>query len=121
MANKKDVNEVAIPEGYEVIKTSDFAESFDFEEIGDSIEGKVIAVRDVEITKNKKKINTRVMEIETKNGSFSVWESVQLKGLFDMEPIGSEVFILYKGIQDSNGNDMKCFSVGMKKKKGIKK
>lgn len=118
----KDVN-VKIPAGYEVIKDAAFPDTFKFEEIGDTVEGTVLEIKDVELTKKVKgktetKI-TRVMTIDTGEKIVGVWESVKLTPLFDMNPVGAEVFIQFTEAKKIKGynNEMKSFAIGVKNSK----
>lgn len=104
--------EVKLPAGFKIVNNNQFAKSYIFEKIGSSIQGKVIAVKEVKI-KNKL---TRVMTLETApNQFYGVWESVQLKELFDMA-VAKKVksaFIQFDGEQKVKGykNKMKLFTV----------
>lgn len=106
---------VELPKGFKILSSGDYAKTHDFQKEPVLI-GKPEAIREVKI-KNKL---TRVMTIVNGTGKKSaVWESVQLKNLFDevsanLKKVKS-VFIRYEGEQKVKGykNKMKVFTAGI--------
>lgn len=104
---------VELPKGYKIVKGDNFAKSFFFEKVGDSIEGVVLSVK--EITYQKKK--RLIMAIETKKGVYSVWDSAALIPLFEQAKPKDEVYIRYDGLAEKHKkgqNPMKHFTTGIK-------
>ena len=92
-----------IPKGMRQVG-GDNADTFEFENIGDSIQG-FVSILPKELTLNKGKTNqniTRVMEItDTEDNRHAVWESSNLISLFDdvcNAGVGVEVYIRYDGL-----------------------
>lgn len=96
-----------IPEGFEKVEST----IFKFDEVGESVQGKLIAIEDGHNFGNK------VYKIETKNaGTVAVFSTAVLESLMSAVPLGKEVVILYTGTKpDSKGrNDIKLFEVYVK-------
>lgn len=86
-----------LPEGYKALNAG-FAPTWEPEE-GDVLEGVVTAVREVEVKRGRKLIQTHAMEIETEDGDRqTLWESALLSELFSEAEVGSQVFVLYEGL-----------------------
>lgn len=118
----KAINNVEVPVGFEVIRNSEFAATFPFENEGDFIQGILEEIKSVVVTQKDRKTGKveektqRLAIIKTDDGVFSVWESVQLEGLFDENPVGSEVYIRFDGRKILKGkNAMKLFTVAVKR------
>ncbi|RAP49893.1 MAG: hypothetical protein BZ133_06840 [Methanosphaera sp. SHI613] len=62
---------------------------------GDFIEGELI-----EITDNIGKYSNRIYKIRTENKIFCIWESVELKELFENVERGDRIYLKYIGTTD---------------------
>lgn len=68
--------------------------------------GKVLKIKETEVTNKRtgEVRDTRFAVIETENGEEQLWESANLKELFDGITPGSKVWVLFKGMVKLDGN-----------------
>lgn len=108
MSRKKKVKElpaprlpsVKLPAGFKILANTEFSTPYEFKKKGDTLQGKFLSIKSVKY-KNKM---LRVMNVESSTDGrvYAVWESVQLRELFDacaQEKV-KNVFIVYEGTQD---------------------
>lgn len=104
-----------LPKGFTAISRG--GDSWKPEKPGDSVIGKMVGVKTVDLPKNGR-IPARtlnVYSIETKEGVRSVWESGGLKALAEVKK-GAQVAIVFVGLKKIKGqtNPMREFVVGTK-------
>lgn len=103
-----------LPEGYRQLNAG-FAPTWEPEE-GDIVEGQVTAIRQVEMRRGRKVIETRAMEVEQEDGErVTIWEAALLSELFDTAEVGSQVFVMYQGLGNAKPgqNPPKMFLSGI--------
>jgi hypothetical protein len=101
MAKAKKQSAVKIPAGYKVCPTAGSTSAVDWDKTP-VVEGTVIEIKDVTVTdkKTKKKNDTRLMVVETKEGEeVAVWEKFQLETLFNSVEAGDKVYIAHTGVK----------------------
>lgn len=104
---------VKLPKGYKIVQGDGFAKSFFFTKPGQSVEGKVVGVKDVKYQGKKRFILT----LETNNGAVAIWDSAMLLPLFDEIKKGDEVYIRFEGLsakKKKGQNAAKIFTTAIK-------
>lgn len=86
------------PKGFAPVVSSNFAETWDPNE-GDFIQGIWASVREVELQQGREMVTRRVATI-TRQGEDDValWESANLRGLFETAKLGQEIWIRFDGL-----------------------
>ena len=97
-------------------KNLDLPQAWEFEEQGEWILGDVVEFR--ELTTKDRKGNprdTRVMILNTSEGTRAVWETAQLTELFNSLNKGDSVYIEFEGKRTlDNGNTLNHFTCQVK-------
>lgn len=105
-----------VPAGFKITPLSEFASFHKFTKSESSVQGKILQFKKI-ADKFKKGEKKNIMILEKEDGSVvSVSESAALRGLFDKDNIGKEVYIKYIGDIKIKGqkNAMKNFAVAFK-------
>lgn len=116
MSDKKEVKEVEIPEGFEMISDGTLTETHDFVTTP-IVMGKIMTMKTVLLKRGGNVEENRMITVDTGEGSTAVWESASLKDLFDELVAGDQVYIRYEGDEEMGGGrqPMKKFVTGLKK------
>lgn len=111
-SKKQSVNKTAKfqpPKGYTVCASAGNTATHDWEK-NPVLEGEVLEIKNVTTTAvdkktgKKKKNETRLMVVKTKNGDeVAVWEKYQLIPLFDSVEKGSDIYIAHTGVKNIGG------------------
>lgn len=115
MSNKdKDTN--AIPDGFEMVSDGTLVETHDFKREA-VVMGRVLSMKTVQVRRGRNTEDNRVMTVDMGEKTTAVWESANLKDLFDSVAKGDDVYIKYTGDVDLNNglNPMKQFVTGVSK------
>ena len=90
------------PANFIPIMSSSFADTWD-PNPGDAIRGIWAAVREVELQQGRETVTRRVATIHVPDGEdVALWESANLRGLFEKAQVGQEIWIRFDGHGESN-------------------
>lgn len=98
MATKKTPPSNGIPAGFAPVMSSTYADTWDPNE-GDSIQGIWSDVREVELQQGRETVMRRVATIKREGEEpVALWESANLRGLFETAKRNQEIWIRYDGV-----------------------
>lgn len=102
-----------LPAGMEMVSDGSLANTHDFKK-EPVVMGPVVAIKVVPVRRGRVMEDNRLMTIDTGDKQVAVWESANLKDLFDRVAVGGVVYIKLTGSIDlDNGlNPMKQFVTG---------
>ena len=87
-----------IPAGFAPVESSVYADNWD-PNVGDSIQGIWTSVRAVELQQGRETVTRRVATIRVPDEEpVALWESANLRGLFDTAKPNQEVYIRFDGV-----------------------
>lgn len=116
MSDKKEVTEVEIPAGFEMVSDGSLTETHDFTK-QPIVTGKVLTLKTVLLTRAGKVEENRMITVQMEGETTAVWESASLKDLFDTMVTGDIVYIRYEGDEEMGGGrqPMKKFVTGLQR------
>lgn len=105
-----------MPAGFETVSDGSLANTHDFDK-NPICTGVVRSLKVVPVRRGRVMEDNRLLTVEVEDGTVAVWESANLKDLFDMVEPGDSVYIEKIGTIDlQNGlNPMKQFQTGIQK------
>lgn len=102
-----------LPKGMEMVSDGSLANTHDFK-ADPVVMGPVVAMKVVPVRRGSVMQDNRLMTIDVGDKQVAVWESANLKDLFDRVEVGGTVYIKLTGQIDLNNglNPMKQFVTG---------